>query len=146
MNYVAAIPIAGPEARLKRGLYQMRMFEIDEAMADLDAAIAGGCNDARAYWARGKCATMGKGPKAGVEDLQKAVGLEPLNPIFRYDLSNALAGRVSIGNRFGKGGVTVGSGDDEARIDNPEAKQQAGLAMELDPENDRYREWFERFQ
>jgi tetratricopeptide (TPR) repeat protein len=146
-TYIENIPILGPEARLKRGLYGMRMGEFDEALADLDAAIAGGTTDPRAYWARGKCAMFGKGPKAGIADLQKAIELEPLNELFHYDLSCALVGFVSNGGRFGKrgGGFTPGEGDG-AKIDNPEARKEAGLAMELAPDNDLYRQWFERFQ
>lgn len=146
-SYIAGIPIAGPEARLKRGLFLMRSLESAEALADLNAAIEGGITDPRAYWARGKCLMLEKGPKAGLEDLTKATQLEPLNQVFHFDLSNALTGRLSIGNRFGKGGVTLSRDEnDDQKFDNPEAKKEAGLAMELDPENDPYREWFERFQ
>lgn len=142
-DFVENIPIAGPEARLKRGLMQLRRGQYEEALPDLDAAIEGGSTDPRAYWARGLCSMLSKGPAAGVPDLKKAVELEPLNQRFRYDLSFALLGRM----RMGKAGtriVTAENGDE--KFDNAEAKQQAGLAMELDPENDAYRQWFGRFQ
>jgi len=146
-TYIESIPIMGPEARLKRGMYLMNRGDWENAHLDLDAAITGGSNDPRAFWARGKCAMFKKGPKAGVDDLKKAVSMEPLNQNFRYDLSCALAGRLSFGNRFGGGSIRISSSEeDEKKIDNPEAKREAGLAMELDPANDGYRQWFERFQ
>ncbi|MBK7645494.1 MAG: hypothetical protein IPJ19_21085 [Planctomycetes bacterium] len=146
-TFMEQIPIAGPEARLKRGLYLMQRMDFENALADLNAAIEGGASDPRAFWARGKCLMFEKGPKAGLEDLKKAVGLEPLNQLFHYDLSNAMAGHLTLGSRFGGGGVNFSTkNDDDKKIDNPEAKQEAGLAMELDPENDLYREWFEHFQ
>ncbi len=139
-SYIESIPIAGPEARLKRGLYGLRSGEFADALADLNAAIEGGSTDPRAYWARGICTMLTKGPSAGVADLQKAVELEPLNQRFHYDLSFALAGRAR------RGRLAATNADDDAKLDNPEAKKEAGLAMELDPENDGYREWFARFQ
>jgi tetratricopeptide (TPR) repeat protein len=137
--YIESIPILGPEARLKRGLYGMRSGEFEDALVDLNAAIEAGTTDPRAYWARGLCTMYTKGPSAGVADLQKAVELEPLNQRFHFDLSFALVGRP----RFGKG---VQDTDGEKKLDSPEARKEAGLAMELDPENDGYRSWFERFQ
>jgi len=140
-NFIENIPIIGPEARLKRGLYSMRNGEYEHALADLNAAIDAGTTDARAFWARGICKMLTKGPSASIKDLQQAVQLEPLNQRFHYDLSVALAGRP----RRGK----LPAGEDangDAKLDNPEAKREAGLAMELDPENDGFREWFERFQ
>ena len=146
-TYIENIPILGPEARLKRGLYAMRRMEFEDALADLNAAIEGGTSDPRAYWARGKCAMFEKGPKAGIDDLRKASEMEPLNQLFHYDLSCAMAGRLTMSNRFGGGGISISTSEDEdKKIDNPEAKKEAGLAMELDPGNDGYREWFERFQ
>lgn len=142
-DYIENIPIAGPEARLKRGLMQLRRGEYEEALTDLDAAIEGGSSDPRAYWARGLCSMFTKGPSAGVADLKKAVETEPLNQRFRYDLSFALLGRMRMG-KAGTRVVTAENGDE--KFDNAEAKQQAGLAMELDPDNDAYRQWFERFQ
>ena len=144
-TYIANIPILGPDARLKRGLYAMRRGEFEDALSDLDAAIAAGATDPRAYWARGKCAMFEKGPKAGLDDLRKATELEPLNQLFHYDLSCALVGRASLGGRYGKGANISIEGDDK-KFDSPEGKAEAGLAMELDPENDFYRSWFERFQ
>jgi tetratricopeptide (TPR) repeat protein len=146
-TFMDNIPIAGPEARLKRGMYLMQRGDFENAHIDLDVAIEGGSTDPRAYWARGKCAMFKKGPKAGLEDLKKAVELEPLNQNFHYDLSCALAGRLNFGNRFGGGGISIStSADDDKKIDNAEGQQEAGLAMELDPANDLYRQWFERFQ
>jgi hypothetical protein len=127
-TFIENIPIAGPEARLKRGMYLMNRGDFENAHLDLDAAISAGTNDPRAFWARGKCAMFKKGPKAGIEDLKKAVAMEPLNQNFRYDLSCALAGRISFGSRFGGGGISFSINEDveEKKIDNPEAKREAG--------------------
>ncbi|MEY2784151.1 MAG: hypothetical protein RL277_355, partial [Planctomycetota bacterium] len=143
-TYIENIPIMGPEARLKRGLYHMRMLEFEEALPDLDAAIAEGSQDPRAWWARGRCKTLSGDAKTAVEDLQKAVSMAPLNAQFRFDLSSAMLGRPSFSGR--RGGARLQSDGEQVKFSNPEAKREAGLASELDPENEFYRQWFERFE
>lgn len=144
-TYIENIPILGPEARLKRGLYHMRMLEFEDALPDLNAAIEGGSSDPRAHWARGRCLAATKGPEEGLKDFQKAVEMAPLNQQFRFDLSQALMGRVSLSGR-GRAGASLQSGAGDTKFSNPEAKREAGLAMELDPDNDFYRQWFELFE
>jgi tetratricopeptide (TPR) repeat protein len=143
--YVAAIPIAGPEARLKRGLYALRGLRIDEALADLNLAIEGGIKDPRAWWARGRALALSHKPDEGIKDLEKAVEMDPLNAAFRYELSRLRTGRITLATR-GPGGNAQVVEDDTAKIDNADAKREAGLASELDPDNDRYTQWFQRFQ
>ena len=41
---------------------------------------------------------------------------------------------------------TETDGEPEKDINNPEAKIQAGLARELDPENELFRRWYLRFE
>jgi len=142
--YIAAVPIEGPSARLKRGLSATRRLEFADALTDLDAAIEGGTQDPRAWWARGRAlAATGKRDKAKA-DLAKAVEMDPLNAGFRYELSRLISGRISV--HASDGSVEVVEIGDDKKIRNDEARLQAGLATELDPANDSFREWFERFE
>lgn len=142
--YIAAIPIEGPEARLKRGLYNVYMWEFEDAIPDLDAAIDGGVKDPRAWSFRARAHWMSGDFEPAIADLKKAIELDPLNAGQRYSLSyisalwGTLKGQVPSGKpkRFGDG----------EKIKNDEAKAMAGLAAELDPDNDRFREWFETFE
>lgn len=145
IEFVREIPILAPEARLKRGLQAVRRGEFTDAIADLDAAIEGGVTDPRAWWARGRARAMSGKMKDAEADFRKAIELSPLDATFRYDLSNLLVGRVTSGPRGKSAASAVES--DEAKIQGQdEAKREAGLASELDPENDRFREWFARFE
>jgi tetratricopeptide (TPR) repeat protein len=139
--FVAAIPIDGVPARLKRGLNSVRRGDFESALEDLNAAIDGGATDPRAWYARGKAEMfLGKRDEA-MADTQKAVEMAPLAANYRYGLSLLMVGIVTTG---GPGGFRLN--DDGEKIKNDEAKAQAGLAMELDPENERFREWFEGFE
>ena len=143
-TFIKEVPIDGPQALLKRGLRSVRMFDFAKALPDLDAAIEGGIEDARAYAARGAARAFGGSASDGKEDLLKAVSLDPLNAGYRYQLSQLISGR-SMGGMGGSGFRIERSGD-EKTISNPEAKTQAALAWELDPENEQYRRWYERFE
>ena len=141
-DYVAAVPIEGPTARLKRGLSAVRQLEFEDAIEDLDAAIEAGTKDPRAWWARGRALAATNKRKQAQADLAKAVEMDPLNAGFRYELSRTMAGRITLSGE----NVTVVESDDEKKIKNPEARVQAGLATELDPSNDSFLEWFDRFE
>ena len=143
-TFIKEVPIDGPQALLKRGLRSVRMFDFAKALPDLDAAIEGGITDARAYAARGTARAFGGSTAGGKEDLLKAVDLDPLNAGYRYQLSQLLSGRIMSG--MASAGFQVESSGDEKAISNPEAKTQAGLARELDPENVLYRRWYQRFE
>lgn len=129
-SFIAEIPVEGPMARLKRGMRAVNKWDFDEALPDLNAAIEGGVEDPRAFWARGRALSLTGKRSEAIKDLEKAVDMDPLNAGFRFALSQALAG----------GGMSL-SGPDEDK--QKAALQQAGLAMELDPANSRYREWFD---
>jgi tetratricopeptide (TPR) repeat protein len=144
-DFVAAVPIEGPSARLKRGLSAARQLEFEDALVDLDAAIAAGTKDPRAWWARGRALAATGKRKQGQEDLAKAVEMDPLNAGFRYELSRLMAGRITL-IESGGGGLQIIESDEEKKIQDPLARAQAGLATELDPENDSFREWFDRFE
>lgn len=144
--FIAAIPIEGPEARLKRGLYSVRMGEFEQALEDLDAAIEGGMKDPRAWSARAKAHMFtGGDQEKALADAKKAVELDPLDAVYRFELSQQLVGLVSLGGGRRGGGMRV-QFEEGQKIKNDEAKAQAGLAAELDPENDYFREWFETFE
>ena len=127
------------------GRTSRRMFEFAKALPDLEAAIEGGITDARAYAARGAARAAGGSASDGRADLEKAVELDPLNAGYRYRLSQLMCGRT-FGAMFSGRGFTIETSGDEEDIDNPEAKTQAGLARELDPENEEFRRWYLRFK
>lgn len=136
-KFIAEIPILGPEARFKRGLQNFYRGDLDQALEDLDAAIEGNCPDARAWWARGQArvfkARKKESYEEGVKDLEHAVAMDPLNASYRYVYSRMLAG-------------SNGHGGKDEDIDDPPAKTQAGLASELEPDNDGYQKWFAQFK
>ncbi|MCB9915352.1 MAG: hypothetical protein H6828_09405 [Planctomycetes bacterium] len=138
-EFVKAVPIEGRDARLKRGLRSVMMWDFEEAIPDLDTAIELGATDPRAWAYRGRAKAFTKGPKSGIEDLREAVKRDPLNAAFRAELSRLLVGSLS------SGGFSISVGDDEKYTDE-EAKTQAGLAMELDPQNDSFKSWYQRFE
>lgn len=141
--FVAAIPIEGPEARLKRGLYNVRMWEFEDALPDLDAAIEGGVKDPRAWSYRARARMfLGRADDA-IGDQKKAIEMDPLDASYRYALSRMLA-QKDLFKRIKPGEVI--RFDDDTPVKNDEAKAVAGLACELDPDNERFREWFERFE
>ncbi|MGK2856995.1 MAG: hypothetical protein ACSLFQ_07300, partial [Thermoanaerobaculia bacterium] len=136
-KFIADIPIVGPEARLKRGLQNFYRGDLEQAIEDLDAAIEAKVTDPRAWYARGRARVYQSRSKAnfeaGVKDLGDAVAMDPLNPTYRHVYSRMIAG-------------VNGHGGDEQDIDLPEAKIQAGLAAELEPENDAFQKWFLQFK
>lgn len=142
-EFIRSIPIESVSARLKRGLRSVRMGDFDDAIADLDAAIEGGTSDPRAWAARGR-ARFFRGDRAGaIEDLREAVRRDPLNAGFHYELSRLMVGR---GTFFVGDGVSITSSGGGEKLDDAGAKRHAGLASELDPENDLFRRWFEQFE
>jgi hypothetical protein len=157
--YIAGIEIDAPRARLKRGLNAILQLRYQEALADLDAAIEGGVEDARAHWGRARAlALLGlpnievlpkekttvdfrprtpeEARKEALADMTRAVELQPLEGRYRHELSLLMVGRAAF----------VNYGDQKQKFDNKEAEAQAGLATELDPENEEYRQWLAAFQ
>ncbi len=149
-DFIAAIQIDAPEARFKRGLetlYDGRHEELEQAFADLEAAIAGGVEDPRAYWARGLLFLIRKGDeKKCMEDFRKAVELAPLDAGLRNNLGQLLGGMT-----LRTPGVTVRMDDEEQELlsgseeELDEAREHFGLACELEPENDYFKQTFEHF-
>jgi tetratricopeptide (TPR) repeat protein len=153
--FVAAIPIEGPDARFKRASLAIRdgsLFPEDkaerdkrvaEARADLDAAIDGGIQDARAWAARSTIHLLQGDSKAAKEDLESAIERDPLNAHYRFQV-----GMLMVGGEFyiGEGG----GADEDSQLQKdfeklPEAQPYLGLAMELAPDNTTYAAIYERY-
>lgn len=137
-EYIAAIPIESGPALLKRGLDRTRRGKFEEAITDLDKAIEQGVTDPRAWASRGLARALSGSMSEGVKDLELAVEKAPLNANFRYRLSMMKVGFASSG----RGSMKV----EGKKFKDEEAKSQAGLAMELDPDNDAYKRWYESFE
>ncbi len=138
-EFVKNVPIEGLSARLKRGLRSVMMGDFEDAILDLDQAIELGAKDPRAWASRGVAKAFTGSTKSGVKDLLIAVEKDPLNASFRNKLSGMLVGRISTGS------ARNSSSNGKLHTDE-EAKRQAGLAMELDPENESYKSWYQRFE
>ncbi len=161
-EYIASIVIDAPRARLKRGLNALMQLRLEEALSDLDAAIEGGVEDAQAHWGRARALSVLGIPgitllhddgeqsapvefrerspeearKEALADMSRAVELQPLDGRYRHELSLLMLGRAPF----------VNYGEAKQKFDNHEAEAQAGLATELDPENEEYRLWLTAFQ
>ena len=169
-EYIAKIPIEGPATRFKRAyrmVVQYAMFSdakdpkereeqtrknMLQAREDLDAAIAAGIKDPRAYYARYRLGIFLRPPQQGGDrleamrsDLAQAIEMDPLNAGYRFAMGNLLAGSLSIDE---------GDDDQESLIAeesgpkgeiSPEAASFLGLAVELAPENESYRTRHERY-
>ena len=150
LAFIAEVPIQGAEARLKRGLNAARQLDLAGALEDLNAAIEAGVTDPRAWATRARCLIFTDKMKEGLADLEKAIALDPLNPLYRYEHSVLLSEPdILVASAMGGGVIDAGveEGKEDAPIpDKPAAKVQAGLAAELDPENERFRKWFARFE
>lgn len=128
---------------MKRGLHSLWQLEFEQALDDLDAAIEGGIKEPRAFAGRSRAKMFQGKLDDAIVDMKKAVELDPLDASYHHDLSQMMMGRASIGGS--RGGVRI-KDEGGAKLQNPDAKKEAGLAAELDPENDAFREWFERFE
>jgi len=141
LRFVAAIRIDTPEARFRRAYVQVRTLDFDhfeQAARDLDAAIEQGFEDPRAYWARGQVrAREASDPRAGTADFRRAVELSPLNADFRFALGQSLTGASPLEAGASRDGRRSGP---EALA---EALVQYGLACELAPQVDAYRQRYE---
>ncbi len=147
-EFVAALPIEGATARLKRGILAVRNFEFADALVDLDAAIEGGTKDPRAWGARAQAHALTGDLEKSCEDYRAAIERDPLSAAFRYEYSRVLVGRIPFGSSpaMGSSGASLEADDDTEKLTDEESKKQAGLASELAPGNDRFRLWYERFE
>lgn len=135
-DYIAGISVDAPEARLKRGLRFVMMWEFEDALPDLTAAIDAGILDPRAFAARARAYSFNGNESKAAADMAKAIELDPLNAQYRHDQSNYMIG---LNPRIFFKDVSDWVSDD-ANLG--AARDQAGLAMELDPENREFERWF----
>lgn len=143
-KFVEQIPIEGPTARLKRGLMAVRSFQFDEAIDDLDAAITGGTQDPRAWAARAQVHAVNGRWKEAQEDIKAAVDKDPLNAAYHYSYSRFLEKQITLrSGDIDESNVSVQS---KSKFSDPAAKQHAGLASELDPENVEFQGWRAKFE
>jgi hypothetical protein len=141
-TFIAAIPIDAPKARFMRGIETL-YGDPDgwpAAREDIEAALAGGVTDARAYWARGLLAYLLEGERdAAVADYREAVTRAPLEAGYRTTLAQALAGLPPLGDlpvEIDLAGLRLLGSEDELG----EAEMHFGLACELAPDDESLRE------
>ncbi|HIG87138.1 MAG TPA: DUF1570 domain-containing protein [Planctomycetes bacterium] len=155
-NFIGDIEINAPEARLKRGLRAVQNRKVEEALPDLTAAIDAGLADARAYASRARAlASIGMFLEEGepaeepddgmtrsermdlaLEDIDKAIELDPLNASYRFDKGMLLLGFspwIYIINFEHEGS------------DRDEARASVRLALNLAPDNEHYADVLESF-
>jgi tetratricopeptide (TPR) repeat protein len=153
--FIEAVPIESPDARFKRAALALRdgsLFPEDPAerdkrvaaaREDLDAAIDGGIQDARAWAARSTISLLQGDQESAMEDLEAAIERDPLNAGYRFQV-----GMLMVGGTIYIGGM--GDDDKDSELDKdfdelPEAQPYLGLAMELAPENPTYAAIYERY-
>jgi hypothetical protein len=149
LDFIKAIHIDAPQARFKRGWRSINGGEdgLKRGLEDVQAAIDGGVDDPRAFWARGFLTLAVEGDrKKSLEDLRKAVELSPLDAGFRTNLAQVLAG-LSLTTPT----VSVSVGEDEDKLSGTadelaEADMHYGLACELEPDNEFLRESRDSFR
>jgi len=155
-QFIAAIPVEGPQARFKRGwmaILQGSVFDEDEAKmktkiaaakADLDAAIDAGIKDARAWWARSKLLQLQGNEEASRKDLLAAIEHDPLNAGYRYELGTLMVGGAIVLSGMGID-IEIEGDEQKGYQEAPEAQEPLGLAMELAPDNSVYRRTYEKY-
>jgi hypothetical protein len=155
-QFIAAIPVEGPQARFKRGwmaIIQGSVFDEDEdkmkakiaaAKADLDAAIDAGIPDARAWWARSQLLQLQGQEAAARKDLEAAIQRDPLNAGYRYELGTMMVGGAVVLSGMGIE-IEIEGEDQKGYQEIPEAQEPLGLAMELAPDNPVYRRTYEHY-
>lgn len=153
-EFIAEIPLEGPEARFKRGYRAVMYGEMfrgkqedyernrDEALEDLNAAISGGIQDPRALAARSRIMVLTGKEDEAKADIEKAIALDPLNASYRWALGGTLY-RGFLGLELEGIKITVSSDAPKPELTD-EAKAAFGLATELAPESDNYRTEFAR--
>ena len=136
LAFVDAVEVDGPLARFERG-YSAMVYgsgTAEQALEDLDVAIAAGIDDPRAYWTRALAKVGLDDWQGAVVDIRRATELAPLDPLYRAELAWALSGW------WGEGEL-VGTPEE---LD--EGLVQLGLAAELDPKNAEYADLLEKYR
>jgi tetratricopeptide (TPR) repeat protein len=155
-DWIAAIELTGPDQLFKRAYMQIAyrgLIEADEngkqdiektrknaeqALADLDKALAGGCTDPRAHWARHEALDALDRDEEARAAIETAIQADPLNGKYHWDLGHLLYLTAL------RSGVGVRREDGEFKMPKPseEAAQCFRMAIALAPDNDGYRSYF----
>jgi uncharacterized protein DUF1570 len=140
--YITSIPIDAPRARFQRGLSAIHESGDAEkrGLDDIEAAIAAGIDDPRAYWARAILRLSVKGGRAESQaDMAKAVELAPLDAGLHANLA-----QLSAGLTLRTPGLTLSFGDEAKLVDDDDAlilaERHFALAAEIAPENELVRD------
>lgn len=158
-TWIGAIKLEKPEELFKRAYTTVaygRLYEVDDgkldmektranaeqALSDLDKALAGGLADARAHWARSEVLDLLRREDEARAALQAALEIDPLSGKYHWDLGQMLYGDFA-GFSDEDSGLTFSS-DSDRRMKKPseEAAKHFGLATELAPDNEFYRTQF----
>ncbi len=134
LDFIRQVDIDAPDALFRRGLRVVRQRDsedYEQAGEDLTAAMDAGVEDARLFWALGviKSQEEKQGEQA-IELLQQAIELAPFTARFRASL-----GTVQMRYAFDGAGE-----ESEGQLS---ALRSLGLATELAPDSDYYREMYE---
>ncbi|MCC7015185.1 MAG: hypothetical protein IT454_21685 [Planctomycetes bacterium] len=156
-DFVAAVKMDTPDQRFKRAYFQValgRILEVrggrvdgaatrknaEQALADIDFALQNGIATARAYGTRAQIYDFLDRDEDAKADLQKAIEIEPLAARYRWELGRKLyPGFAGLAD---EDGGTLSVEQNNAPKLAPDAKEQLGLAAELDP--DTYRDLFRK--
>ncbi len=153
-DWIAAIELTGADQLFKRAYMQIAYRGLEEfdgekydrektrknaeqALADLDKALAGGCTDPRAHWARHEALDVLERDEEALAAIRKAIEADPLNGRYHWDLGQLLyISTMSFGGEPPK--------DGEFKMPKPseEAAQCFRMAIALAPDNEGYRSYF----
>ena len=158
-SWIAEVTLSGPEQIFKRAyqtvaygrLYVIEDGKLDrdktienaeQALKDVDTALAAGLKDPRAYWTRFELYKLLGKPEEAKAEIVKALELDPLNARFHWAMGQSMYGDFA-GESDEDAGFSVTS---DAALEKPsdEAKQHFGLATELAPDNETYRSQFKK--
>ncbi|NUP96782.1 MAG: hypothetical protein HUU28_11525 [Planctomycetaceae bacterium] len=143
-SFIAAIPLDSPEQRFKRAYIQVAYRGLwgkdreetrknaEQALADLNAAIEGGIQTARAYATRAEVLQQLDKDSEAEADLRAAIKLDPLSARYRWELGTQLY--PGFAGFADEDGFSFSVEVSNQKPPEGEAKEQLGLAAELDPE------------
>jgi hypothetical protein len=161
-TWIAGLEMTSPEQRFKRAYQAVtfgRIYEIDEkahrldrektrknaevALADIDAALAAGFKDPRAHWTRyNLLGVLDRDDEAKVS-LEAALAADPLNARYYWAMGQELYEGFTIDFGDEDSGWVITS-DQKMKKPSEEAARYFGLATELAPDNESYRDQFKR--
>lgn len=155
-SWIGAIKLEKPEQLFKRAHTTIafgRLFEVEDgkfdrdktkanaeqALDDLDKAIAGGVTDPRAHFDRAEVLEiLGRVDEARAA-LQAALDADPLNGRYHWEMGQKLYGQFAGFSDDESGFSFTAESDGPMKKPSEEAAKHFGLATELAPDNETYR-------